>query len=155
MDYSYGDDPAPYDQNDWELLYLPTFEIDAEVIEGPNYADLVNFEEKQAAIVSKEKNLTNEKWEYDEDITMKFTDSASNNNAIYTGDCEWFILVKTKNERLPSDRDVRVYVKPKVEPVYSTWSLCYEGKLNQNNEIEMYSQQSLIEAVISIISQES
>ena len=47
-----------------------------------------------------------------------------------------------------------VYIKPKVEPVFSTWSLCYEGKLLQNQDIEMYSQQNLIDEVMSIISQE-
>ena len=153
VDYSHGDDGPPYDQDDWSLLYLPTFEIDAEVIEEPNYAELVNFEDKKARIVAKEKDLVSDDWRYDENLTMNFSKTMSKNNAIYKGACEWFILVKVnKDSSYPSDRDIRIYIKPKVEPVYSTWSLCYEGKLNQNNEIEIYSQQSIIDEVMSNIS---
>jgi len=156
LDYSDGDDGAPYDQNDWSILYLPTFEMDAEVVEGPMYADLDGFEDKAAAIVAKEKELTSEEWEFDDALTASFRGSMSNMDTVYKGDCEWFVLVKSAgSDTNPSDRDVRVYIKPMVEPVFSTWSLCYEGKLNQNQEVEMYSQQNIIDEVMSIISQES
>ncbi len=138
LDYSHGDDGAPYDQDDWSVLYLPTFEMDAEVIEGPNYAEMENFEEKKSAIVAKEKNLSDEDWRYSEKLTAKVGDLINSGEKIYPGECDWLILVKSDKKQ--SDRDARIYIKPKVEPVFSTWSLYKEGKLNkEENNIEFYS----------------
>ena len=140
VDYSHGENGAPYDQDDWSVLYLPTFEMDAEVIEGPNYADMVDFGEKKSAIVAKEKNLSDEDWEYSEELTSKFIDLTNSEENIYNGDYEMLILIKSDESDVQTKRDARIYIKPKVEPVFSTWSLYKEGKLNkEDNTIEFYS----------------
>jgi hypothetical protein len=154
LDYSNGDDGAPYDQDDWSILYLPTFEIDAEVIEGPNYAFLDSFEEKVAAIVDKISEPSHAGWKYDENLTNTLASSISDEKIIYRGDCEYFVLIKVdKNSNIISgDRNMRVYMKPKISPVYSAWSLSCEGTSNPaDDSFEFYSSQEIVDMLMNSI----
>jgi hypothetical protein len=147
LDYSNGDDGAPYDQDDWSLLYLPAFQIDAEVIEGPNYALLESFEDRVAAIVDKSSYPIIEEWKYDQNITNQLESRISNKITVYKGDCEYLILIKVdENSNIKSvDRNIRVYIKPNVLPVYSSWSLICEGTFDPiDNSYEFYSIEDII-----------
>jgi hypothetical protein len=154
LDYSNGDDGAPYDQDDWSILYLPTFEIDAEVIEGPNYAFLDSFEEKVAAIVDKVSEPSHAGWKYDENLTNTLASSISDEKIIYKGDCEYLVLIKVdKNSNIISgDRNMRVYMKPKILPVYSAWSLSCEGTFDPaDDSFEFYSSQEIVDILMNSI----
>jgi hypothetical protein len=154
LDYSNGDDGAPYDQDDWSILYLPTFEIDAEVIEGPNYAFLDSFEEKVAAIVDKVSEPSNAGWKYDENLTNTFASSISDGKTIYKGDCEYLVLIKVdyNSNILSEDRNMRVYIKLKILPVYSAWSLSCEGTFDPaDDSFEFYSNQEIIDMLMNSI----
>lgn len=154
LDYSNGDDGAPYDQDDWSKLYLPTFQENAEVIEGPNYAELESFEEKVAAIVDKVADPRLQGWEYNENITNKLTFSSYNIKTIYTGQAEFLVLMnKNNNSNIYSnERNIRVYFKPNVLPVYSDWSLICEGTYdNLNDSFYFYSSQEIIDMLMNSI----
>jgi len=154
LDYSNGDDGAPYDQDDWSVLYLPTFQINAEVIEGPNYATLDSFEDKVAAIVDKVADPRREGWKYDENITNNFTDSISNIKTIYEGDAEFLVLIKVNESSniISNDRNIRVYIKPNVLPVYSEWSLSFEGTYNPlDDSFDFYSSEEIIDMIMNSI----
>ncbi len=154
LDYSNGDDGSPYDQDDWSLLYLPTFQINAEVIEGPNYATLDSFEDKVAAIVDKIADPILDGWKFDENLTNNLSDSNSNMKTIYKGDGEFLVLVKV-NESCninSSRRNVRIYFKPNVLPVYSGWSLICEGIYNPTEKsFYFYSSKEIVDMIINSI----
>ena len=154
LDYSNGDDGAPYDQDDWSILYLPTFEIDAEVIEGPNYAFLDSFEEKVAAIVNKVSEPSHAGWKYDKNLTNTLASSISDEKTIYKGDCEYLVLIKVDNNSniISGNRNMRVYIKPKILPVYSAWSLSCEGAFDPADEcFEFYSIQEIVDMLMNSI----
>jgi hypothetical protein len=154
LDYSNGDDGPPHDQDDWSLLYLPFFQINAEVIEGPEYVFLEDFEDKVAAIVDKSPDPDDEIWKYDGNLTNKLANSISKEEIIYEGDCEYLVLVKTgeKSNIISCDRNIRVYVKPNVKPVFSQWSLSYEGSFNPSEDsFEFYSSEEVVDNIMNLI----
>ena len=154
LDYSNGDDGAPYDQDDWSILYLPTFEIDAEVIEGPDYAFLDSFEEKVAAIVDKVSEPSHAGWKCDENLTNTLASSISDEKIIYKGDCEYLVLIKVDNNSniISGNRNMRVYIKPKILPVYSAWSLSCEGTFDPaDDSFEFYSSQEIVDILMNSI----
>jgi hypothetical protein len=68
VDYSSGDD-ATYDQNDWASLFLPTFQIEATVIEAPDF----EVPGKDVIVLSMtEPEMKG--WGYDENLTLKAQD---------------------------------------------------------------------------------
>jgi hypothetical protein len=150
LDYSSGENGAPYDQDDWSKLYLPTFQMDAEVIEGPNYVDLVDFNQKASAVVDKISTPALEGWKYDKNLTDRFVDTLSDENIIYRGECEYFVLKKSDDNAntIPGSRNIRVYVKPNTEPVYSAWSLSREGVFkSKENSFEFYSVREIVDSL--------
>jgi hypothetical protein len=142
-DYSNGDDSTPYDQNDWEHFYLPTFYIDVNaredpLIEPPGTDRITNV------------NLTpvNEYWMFEENLT--------DNNLMelkkmcYVQNVEYDINVYVPINSSIADstvKDVLVYAKPDTGSTYSEWNLIAEGNLNEEGEIEFYSQQKLIDEI--------
>ena len=152
LDYSNGDDGAPYDQDDWSLLYLPTFEINAEVIEGPNYATLDSFEAKVAAIVDKIADPQVEGWKYDENVTNKLVENIYNVNIIYEGDAEFLVLTELNESSniISNQSNIRVYIKPNILPVFSEWSLICQGTYNTTNDtFYFYSSQEIVDNLMN------
>ena len=154
LDYSNGDDGAPYDEDDWSLLYLPTFEINAEVIEGPNYANRDSFEDKVAAIVDIVVDPRFDGWKFDENLTNNLSSSSSNMKTIYDGDAEFLVLANVNESGYinASDRNIRVYIKPNVLPVYSGWSLSCEGTYNLlDKSFYFYSNEEIVDMIMNSI----
>jgi hypothetical protein len=154
LDYSNGDDGAPYDQDDWSVLYLPTFQINAEVIEGPNFANLDSFEDKVAAIVDKIAYPESKGWKYDENLTNNISERKSDMITIYQGDAEYLVLIKVNESGKInySGRNIRVYIKPNVLPVYSECGLNCEGTYNpSDNSFYFYSSEEIIDMLMNSI----
>ena len=87
-----------------------------------------------------------EGWKYNENLTNKLESSISNEQSIYDGDCDYLVLIKTdENSNIVScERNIRVYIKPNVKPVYSDWSLSYEGTYYPSEDIFEFSIESIL-----------
>ena len=143
VDYSDGSNGAPYDQNDWEHFYLPTFDIDSNAMEDP----LIEAPGTDR-IVFENFSPTNDKWMLDENLTNK--NSGILKKMCYVKNVNYDINVYVPvNSTVANskDRNVLVFAKPDTGATYSEWSLISEGKLNEDNTLVFYSQQNIIDSL--------
>ena len=66
-----------------------------------------------------------EGWNYSKDLTQNFVRNISDWSPIDPIKCDWSVFIKEDEEISQSDRNIRIYAKPKVP--FSAWSLIYEG----------------------------
>lgn len=142
FDYSDGSNGAPYDQNDWDYIYLPSFQIDVLAYEESIDETFEDFE-----IVNDYSEPIIQGWEYDEELTTEYAEEFKNLVIVKNADVEIQVFVKTDDAKQNSNRNIRVYAKPQVEPVHAVWSLITEGNTDSNNEITFYSLQDQINTV--------
>jgi len=147
FDYSHGSNGAPYDQNDWEHLYLPTFKIDGIVIEEAADQSFEDFE-----VVVKDVNITSKHWAYNGNLTQQYNETS--------GDIRYFDNIgfdfkvfEYNGSDLNQSRIIRVYARPQVFPSFTAWSFIAQGKVDSSNNIKFYSQQDQINQVLKQISE--
>ena len=141
IDYSDGSH-GYNDFDDWSHLYLPTFEVEARVVEGIGFElpleDQLNGEVLEHDLIG---------WEYNENLSKEFNQKSM----VKWADTIWFVYEKNDNATQPSNRTIRVYAFPNVYPVDSDWTLSYEGVLDKNGNIQVYSQQSEVQRLLDMI----
>lgn len=146
LDYSDGSNGPPYDQNDWEHLFLPTFQIESTVVEDPTVSppcgDLATYELN--AIEKLEFGFDD--WEYDENLTNKFIGNISNSLPMKHKMIDWRVYInKEDSKSSTSNRNVRVYALPLVFPTDAEYLLVKEGHVDLENNLQFYTIQDLIE----------
>jgi hypothetical protein len=152
LDYSNGGNDPFYDQNDWEHLYLPTFQTESECIEDPtaippNY-DLVTHELE--AVEKLEFGLKD--WEYNEELTQRYINELPPDwSPIDPVKCIWRVYVNIREENLHRDKRLRVYALPDVYPTAAEYILFEEGYLDSEGNMHFYSMQNIIEDIMSKI----
>jgi len=151
FDYSDGSNGAPYDQNDWDHVYLPAFQVDAATIEEAIPTIDKTFEDQE--VVDKKPGVMLDGWVYDENLTAEYNNEITSLCFVKNADCDYRIYVKTDKDsaKQTSDRDIRVYAKPNVEPIIVRWSLVTEGNQDYEGNIWFYSCDDLVNEVMSMI----
>jgi hypothetical protein len=126
-----------YDFNDLVHFYLPTFQMDASILESPDirYGTFDNFE-----WTDKDPDPVYSGWKYDENLTEDYSDEFEDlrfdiDNAV---DYYYRIYVKT-DDNTEKGREIRIYTKPEVKPIPALWTLIKEGELKDDGSIEWYS----------------
>jgi len=147
FDYSDGSNGPPYDQNDWALIYLPTFQIDA-----VNYEESVDETFEDFEIVNDYQGVQLKGWVYDENLTNSYREQLTHLVYVKNADCDIRVYINTE-KRLDTLQDIRVYAMPNVSPTHTLWSLVAQGTLTANQEISFYSLQKLIDDVMKNIEQ--
>lgn len=142
VDYSSGDD-AEYDQNDWESLYLPTFQTEATVIESPDFqipgTDNIVLSNTTPSI---------EGWTYDENITSKNKGRIQDIYVLENVGADVRCYVKEhQDESNENLSNVKVFAKPLTGSTYSEYILVAEGKIDHTDReiIQFYSQEQIID----------
>ena len=141
--YDYSDGThGPGDQNDWESLYLPTFQMEARVVEEymfefppPKLEEKLDFELRG--------------WNYDPELTEQFSHTIGDWSPVDPIPTSWFVFVKTDEANQPSDRKVRVYAQPDAGTTITGWTLSYEGTLDSEGKIDIYSDQDIVDSILS------
>jgi len=150
IDFSDGTN-GEYDFNDLTHFYLPTFQIDASILESPNirYGTFENF-----TWTDKDPDPVYDGWEYDENLTEKFKQELSElrfdiDNAV---EYNYRIYVKT-DDNTQEGRGIRIYTKPNVKPIPAIWSLIAETEeLNDKVEtLELYSFDSIYQEILEML----
>jgi len=138
VDYSDGSNGPPYDQNDWDHLFLPTFELECAEIEGATIwpEDLIQ--------VHKNVTIEKEGYEFNSSLTEKFSLELKELAFVRNADVDFQIYLETGEEE---EKNILVYGLPKVYPTQTIWSLVSEGKLNEKGELSFYSQEKIINEV--------
>ena len=149
LDYSDGSNP-PYDQNDWTHLYLPTFEIDATVIEDPFFAP----PGVDKMVLEDDKNISRDGWILLENLSDALIEKIENHcmgrlskSSPYENGAEWRVYVK---ENVADGKiNARVYARPNVYPTHAIWSLVAEGYFD-GEDITFYSQTDIVNNILEM-----
>ena len=143
-DYSLGTNGGPYDQNDYENFYLPTFYIDVNAIEDTEL-ELPGTNR----LVYDVPEPVGKGWRYDENLTMNHSAMLQSLSYVENMDCDYRVYVKneTINES-SSDSVVRIYAKPDSGTSYSEWSLISIGMVDEDQDISLYYQQERIDTMM-------
>ncbi|MBC7080859.1 MAG: hypothetical protein H5T44_01185 [Thermoplasmatales archaeon] len=120
FDYSDGSN-GQYDFNDWAHIYLPTFKIDMPFYEDPFIETFEDFK------VVNEYPEIDGNWIFNQNLTEKYGKEFSKFAKVKNADVEIKIYVNEKNKE---GYNLRVYAKPKVEPVFAIYSLVAEGRIS-------------------------
>lgn len=128
VDYSDGSH-GYNDQNDWEMIYLPFFQIEANVVVDPFYYPIT----KKG--IDENVRIKLKGWNYSKELTKKYVKNISNWSPVDPIKCNWVVFIKTDKELDFSNRNVRIYAKPNVP--FSIWSLFKEGYLDDNGNIDL------------------
>ena len=146
LDYSDGSNGSPWDIDDWSHLYLPSFQLEARVFEEAFF---------EPPCVDKIVNETLEfelhGWEYDKELSEQFMSMFSGESPASPADVDWFVFVKTDEAKQKSNRTIRVYAQPLVNPTYSSLTLSFEGYLDDEENIIFYSLQKEIDNILQLI----
>jgi len=117
------------DQNDWEKIYLPTFETESSVIEDPYF-----YPPGVDKVVDEHVKIKLEGWNYSKELTDKYIKDAR--SPVEPIECNWSVYERVGNDYgYPGDRNVRIYVQPMVP--FAGWVLMGEGYLNADGDIEV------------------
>ena len=132
FDYSDGSNGPPYDQNDWDYIYLPTFQIDSINYEEPVDETFEDFE-----VVNDYPGVMLEGWELDEELTTKYEGKLDHLAVVKNTDASFQIFVKEDAE--DDERDIKIFARPNVDPTFAPWSLVAEGELDEDNKVQIFS----------------
>jgi len=143
FDFSDGSNEYPYDMDDWACLYLPSFQLDGASYEEPSDDSFQDFE-----VSDEYPGVILHGWEYNQNLTQQYKIQLRNFAIVKNADVELSVYT-TINESNEQSYDVKVYARPKVEPVRTVWSLVAEGKMRDDGQIFFYDLQSEIDEVMS------
>jgi hypothetical protein len=130
MDYSDGSNGPPYDQNDWQELYLPTFQSELVMIEDATYEapahHLVHVEQTGFDLPG---------WQYDENLTSTFTGLNKDWSPIAPIPCR-FLIYRSNNITQLNQQSIRIYAQPIYTSTIvppSEYTLLFEGMLENDD----------------------
>jgi len=142
LDYSDGSNGPPYDQNDWLMLFVPSFQYNAELIEEiffePPGFDKVVYGETETTVTG---------YVYNETLTEKFTKNMKGWSPVDPINANWLVFKLVEEDKYPNYQDIKILVQPDVP--YAGWALYGEGELDKEGNINLYSQEEIIEEVTS------
>lgn len=135
LDYSDGSNGPPYDQNDWEELYLPNFQMENVAIEDPAFET-----PGKDKIVWENIEFEPSGWNYSKKLTQQYVGDIGDWTPVAPVKVNWRVYVKTDNSTSSSDRNLRVYAQPIYETTIvpdSEWTLIKEGYVDDEGNIKL------------------
>jgi hypothetical protein len=145
LQYSDGSNGPPYDQNDWELIFVADFQYNGILVEEP-YFEPPGFDK----IVYGETGRGVTGYAYDEELTKEFTESMGDWSPVEPIKADWLVFKLEDKEKYPDYKEIKVLVTPAGVPL-AEWAEYAEGELDSEGEIQFYSQQALIEETLELI----
>ena len=137
LDYSDGSNGSPYDQNDWLMLFVPSFQYNTELVEeyyfDPPGFDKIVFGETETSVTG---------YVYDEDLTEKIIENMNGWSPVDPIGANWLVFKLEDNKKYPDCKDVKVFVQPDVP--YDGWAIYAETNLDSEGDMQFYSQQDAV-----------
>ena len=140
LDYSDGKNSAPYDQNDWLNLFVPSFQYNSELVEEiyfkPPGFDKIVYGETEEEVTG---------YTYDENLTEKYVKEIKGYSPVKPINANWLVFKLDDKEKYQNNSEIKILVQPNVP--YAGWALYAEGKLDSDGNIKVYSQEDLINEI--------
>lgn len=141
LDYSHGTNGAPYDQDDWEQLFVATFQY------NNKYVEEANIDEIPTTIYSEEGTV--EGYTFNETLTEEFIDMMGASSPVDPIPVDWKVLVKDDDNINLESSDIKVFVEPKTPAAY--WVLSCEGDFDSEGNMVFYSQEEVFQPYLEMI----
>ncbi len=146
FDFSDGTN-GNFDFNDFIHFYLPTFEMDASILESPTIETFEDIE-----WVDKDPEPIYNGWYYDENLTNILLSDVLKMKYDINNAVSYDYRIYLKEDLDQQGRFVRIYTKPNVKPIPALWSLIAEGDLEITGQtLTFYSFDMLFEDIINRI----
>lgn len=150
FDYSDGSNGPPFDQNDWEHIYVPAFKTSQSAYEEAQPKIDNIFEDIE--VVTKNPDMKRNGWSIESNLSNDYNDVFDRLTFVDNTDCDFLVLVKEDSDWEENEKQIAVYAKPNVEPTVTTWTLVVEGSYNEyENSLFIYSFQQIYEELISLL----
>ena len=144
LDYSDGSNGPPYDQNDWEKLFVATFQYNDALIEEPYFEppghDKYVFDGLEPGATG---------YIYDENLTQDVIEMMGVYSPVDPITVDWVVLKLNEKDEYPDYKDIKILVKPGSPE--GKWVQYAEGALDSEGKIQFYSQQELLDEVMKLI----
>ena len=142
LDYSDGSNGPPYDQNDWLMLFVPSFQYNAELVEEiffhPPGFDKIVYGETETSVTG---------YVYDQALTEEVIKNMKGWSPVDPINANWLVFKLEDKEKYPNYMDIKILVQPDVP--YAGWALYSEGELDKEDNIVFYSQDDVIHEITS------
>jgi hypothetical protein len=145
IDFSDGSNGEPYDQNDWEKIFVPGFQQNDPLIEEPHFQPPA----KPEQIVMDEVDFYITGYVTDDELTKKIQEEMGEYSPVDPIPVDWLVLKLEDKDEYPDYRDIKILVKPLVPE--GLWIEYEEADLDDNGEIQFYSQQALVDEALKLI----
>jgi len=151
FDYSNGENSEIYDFDDWAHIYVPSFQVDSQIIENPAMENFDDFD-----IIFKDPEPVYKSWIFHMNLTKNFNDEYSDlfySSIVDKKDYLMRIYVKDEDSKLENETIYfRIYIKPIIDPVVTVWSLVSEGIYHKNDGVfNFYSFEDEFDDILDII----
>lgn len=141
VDYSDGSNGPPYDQNDWEHFFLPTFELECAEVEG------ATIKREDLTQVHKDVTIEKEGYEFNRSLTENHSSELKKLTFVRNANVEFRIYTEISENDEDGEKNILIYALPKVYPTQTIWSLVSEGTFKENGELSFYSQEKIINEI--------
>jgi hypothetical protein len=142
LDYSHGKNGPPYDQNDWLNMFVASFQYNTELIEEiyfePPGLDKIVYGETETSVTG---------YVYDEELTEKIIRHMGAWSPVDPINANWLVFKLEDKNKHPDYKEIKILVQPDVP--YSGWAEYAEGEIDSEGNINVYSQQAIINEIFS------
>jgi hypothetical protein len=142
LDFSDGSNGPPGDQNDWLMLFVPSYQYNAELIEEiyfePPGFDKIVYGETETSVTG---------YVFDQMLTDEITKNMKGWSPVDPIDANWLVFKLEEKEKYPKYNDIKILVQPDVP--YAGWALYGEGDFDKEGNIHFYSQEEIIDDITS------
>ncbi len=144
LDYSDGSNGPPYDQNDWEKIFVAGFQYNDALIEEPFFEppghDKYVFDGLEPAATG---------YILDENLTQDVIEMMGDYSPVDPITVDWVALKLNEKDTYPDYRDIKILVK--LGSPEGKWVQYAEGELDSEGKIQFYSQQDVIDEIMELI----
>ena len=147
LDYSDGSNGPPYDQNDWEKIFVAGFQYNDNLIEEPYFEP-----PGHDKYVFDGLDPDDTGYIYDENLTQDVIEMMGEYSPVDPITVEWAALRLVEADKYPEFKEVKILVKLVGSPE-GKWVQYSEGELDSDGNIQFYSQETIVNNILKELKQ--
>jgi len=133
VDLSHGENGPPYDQNDWEMMFVGYFQYNSKHLEEstpePPPPSELPIDVVEWVVTG---------YTYDANLTEQFVKHIGDYSPIDPIKVNWSVYKLVDKENYPNYRDIKIFAQPKIKTT-KQWVLNQEADLDSEGNLQFYS----------------